>query len=252
MAKVSELISKYLVSLFDGKVEGVVENVLFDERTSRAKYFVVYDNDSEEKYVLPISAIYSIGSGAISIKNNSYLTLYSNLEMELKKLCTPVNNNAFMVNGDYLGVVLDCELDEKYFIKNLTLNTGQTINILQLASFNNNTIIIYDKENKVNIKNFYSKKKITNKKDTRVVSILQIKDEQTDKASKIKPAIVLPTQIPNRAVTNYNFLINRKVKKSITSFSGDVIIKQNTKINSSVIDVARNNGKLSELTKYSS
>ena len=50
---------------------------------------------------------------------------------------------------------------------------------------------------------------------------------------------------------NYNFLINRKVSRNIVNFNGEIIIKENQIINSKILDIARINGKIRELTKYS-
>lgn len=57
--------------------------------------------------------------------------------------------------------------------------------------------------------------------------------------------------MPNRTIMNYNFLINRKVSKNIVNFNGEIIIKENQIINSKILDIARINGKIRELTKYS-
>ena len=59
------------------------------------------------------------------------------------------------------------------------------------------------------------------------------------------------TILPQRTVANFNFLLNRKVSKNIVNFNGEIIIKENQIINSKVLDIAKNNGKIRELTKYS-
>ena len=255
MARISELISKYVISLYNGKIEGIIENVLFNYETGKAKYLVVFNLNDEATYVLPVSKIYLIGNDAIAIRNSSALHLYESRELELIELCNPINSSAFKINGDLLGTVTEVELDEKYFISKIIINNDKEIEKKSIAIFNEKIVIVYDKNSKINIKKFYDKTKIKNSQtDSRIVNILQIKDD--NKKSHIEMMqndILIPnkTLIPNRAIANYNFLINRKVQKNIMSQTGDLLIKQNTKINTHTINVARLNGKLSELTKFS-
>lgn len=249
MAKISELISQYVISLYNGKIEGVIENALFNLETGRAKHLVVYNYNDDATYVLPINKVYSLGDGAITIRNSSALNLYESRELELIELCNPINNSAFKTSGDLLGIVTDLELDSKFYITHFIINNEQQLAKNMVASFNNQTLIVQDEKVKVNIKNFYDKTKINPKNaDTRIVNILQIKENSSNENINITP---VKTLIPNRAIANYNFLINRKVNKNILSQNGDLLIKQNTKINASTINLARLNGKLSELTKFS-
>lgn len=257
MAKISELVSQYVISLYNGKIEGVVENILFNLETGRAKYLVVYNYNDEATYVLPISKIYSLGDGAITIRNSSALNLYESRELEVIELCNPVNNSVFKISGDMLGVVSDLELDDKFYITHYIINNDIELNKNMIASFNHQTVIVYDENSKINIKNFYDKTKIKpTGADTRIVNILQIKENGKStvaegSSGEITQLSTAKTVIPNRAIANYNFLINRKVNKNILSQNGDLIIKQNTRISASTINLARLNGKLSELTKFS-
>lgn len=239
MAKVSNLISKYVISLFNGNLEGVVENILFDSVTNKAKYFVVFNENTDLTYVLPTNKIFSIGQDAISIKNNSCLSLYENKELELNKLTNPINSMAFSVEGNFLGYVTDIDLEKNYTIKSLIVN-NQEISLKNIAGFNLNTTIV-NFDNKVNIKKFYDRKKIISSEDNRVVNIVKL---ETNSSPSISIA-------PNRAIANYAFLINRRVAKNILSQNGSLLIKQNSRINAETINIARQNGKLKELTKYS-
>ncbi len=257
MAKISELISQYVVSLYNGKIEGVVENVLFDTTTKKAKYLVVFNYDNDAKFVLPTSKIFSVGNGAVSIRNSSALNLYDSKELELLELSNPINSTCFQTNGDLLGTITDIVVNEKYNIEQLIINQDSEIALNSLASINENVVLVYEQNSKINIKNFYDKTRIKpNNSDTRIVNILEIKeanDNVIQTENKANSTIIRPskTQVPNRAIANYNFLINRKVMKNILSHNGDLLIKQNTKINERTINLARLNGKLNELTKFS-
>lgn len=252
MAKISEIISKFVISLFNGKIEGVVENTLFDLETKKLKYLVVYSEQNDCTYVLPTSAIYSVGDGAISIKNNNQLTLHANMELEIMDMHNPINCSAFKVNGDSLGTLTDIEIDSKYNVANFIINN--TVYNKKLAvNFTKNTLILRDENTRVNVKNFAAKPAFkAGENDNRVINILQIKTNQLAQT----PTYISGTKnkqkmLPNRAIANYDFLLNRKVKRNILSAGGSLLIKQNTRINTNVINIARQNGKLKELTKYS-
>ena len=116
MAKISEIISKYIISLYNGRTEGVVENVLFDCVTNKAKFLTVYNNFSDTTFVLPVNRIYSIGNAAITIRNNSALSLSEDKELEVSKLCNPINSSVFLINGDFIGITNDAILDDNYYI----------------------------------------------------------------------------------------------------------------------------------------
>lgn len=248
MAKVSELISKYVISLFNGSLEGVVENVLFDNTSNKAKYLVVFNETNDLTYLLPTNKIYQIGKDAVSIKNNGCLSLVESKELELSELNNPINSTAFLIEGNLLGVVKDVIMDKQYNIKSLQIN-DQEIELKNIASFSYKTTLInYD--SKVNIKKFYERKKVEdNQQDTRIVNILKIGENNNDINTSFAQTNI--SIAPNRAITNYAFLINRRVAKNIMSQNGSLIIKQNSRINTDTINIARQNGKLKELTKYS-
>lgn len=254
MLKVTELIGKYVISLYDGQTNGEVENVLFDAENKKAKYLTIYDSNSNLTLVLPINKIYKIGDGAITIRNSAVLNQEVDVLKELEELHNPMNAKCFSVDGNLLGVVCDIELDNKLNIANILLNSNKSIPLSDIATFNQNTLLVYD-GSKINIKNFNSKIKITKlplKTENRYVNIMEITEPDEPETSPEGLANAEPVAIgPARAITNYKFLINRKVSRDIFSFNGEIIIKENSKINTSVIDLARCNGKLKELTMYS-
>ena len=59
MSKISEIISKQVVSLYEAKIVGTVVNVTFDEKLSKLKSFIVIDEDSEEEYELSFKDVYA-------------------------------------------------------------------------------------------------------------------------------------------------------------------------------------------------
>lgn len=237
MWKVSNIISSYVVSVFNGQIEGVVSNILFNEKR-HAKYLIISQND-EQFLVLDTANIFKLGDGAVIIKNSDCLNLMASKELEIKNCFSPINSIVVSLNGNFLGYVTDIELDEKFNILSFSSTNKNAVNLNEIINLSESVIITtHGVNNKPKLSRFKAKQQINNiqpKSDTRVVSALTEPD----------------TILPNRTVTNYNFLINRKVSKNIVNFNGEIIIKENQIINSKVLDIARINGKIRELTKYS-
>lgn len=236
MKKVSNIISSYVVSIFDGQIEGIVSNILFNNK-KRAKYLIISQND-EQFWALDTSNIFRLGDGAVLIKNSSVLQMMENVELETKKCFSPINSIIVSIDGNLLGNVADIELDEKFDITHFVSTNNQIINLNKTINISETAIICSDNEIIPKLSRFKQKQRIntmTTENYNEPVTIL-------DKAETI---------LPNRTVVNYNFLINRKVTKSILNFNGEIIIKENQTINSKILDIARINGKIRELTKYS-
>ena len=234
MSKVSSIISSYVVSVFNGQIEGVVSNILFNEK-KRAKWLILSQND-EQFWVLDTSKIYKMGDGAVIIKNSAALNLMESKELEIKNCFSPINSIIVSIEGNFLGYIADIELDEKFNIKNFVSRDGQVFNLGNIVNISDSAMITCENEEKPKLGTSKEKAKIEiPKSNNEVVEIL----EKTD------------TILPNRTIMNYNFLINRKVSKNIVNFNGEIIIKENQIINSKILDIARINGKIRELTKYS-
>lgn len=250
MVKVSQIISKYVISLFNGKIEGVVENVLIDNATNKVKFLVVFNEETLLTQLLATDKIFAIGNDAVSVKNSGALTLFENKEKETANLFNPINSAVFTIEGEARGRVTDVQLNEKYYVEKFETTDGLHA-VKNIANYTGETLILKDTKKNVNIKNFYERKKANPVNDTRIVSILSKQTVSNPSDDPTQPLLPQTMLTPNRAITNYAFLINRKVQKNIVSQAGNLIIKENSRINTNIINIARKNGKLKELTKYS-
>ena len=237
MCKVSNIISSFVVSVYNGQIEGVVSNILFNEK-KHAKYLIISQND-EQFLVLNTSNIYKLGDGAVIIKNSDCLNLMSNMELEIKNYFSPINSIIVSVDGNFLGYVTDIELDEKFNILSFESSNKNSVNLRNVINISESVIITSTNTLKTpklsTFKPKYTIEKLAEKSTDQTVEILT-------NSSAI---------LPNRTVANYNFLIGRKVSKNIANFNGEIIIKENQIINSKVLDIAKINGKIRELIKYS-
>lgn len=156
MIKVTDILSKPIISLLDGKTEGIIKNAVFDKNFKRVKYFVLFDNEElmEEKAVKLLD-IYHNGENAIVVKDSSCL----NLEISLKQVCDKplcINHPVYTNCGKLLGKVKDIILDEKYFVQTLILE-NQEIKANEIISSGQNIVIVQDEANKINVKSLKRK-----------------------------------------------------------------------------------------------
>lgn len=236
MAKVSNIISSFVVSIFDGQTEGVVSNILFNEK-KKAKYLIISQND-ETFLMLDTKDIYALGDGAVLIKNSQVMHIYESKILESKNCFSPINSIVVNLDGNFLGYVSDIELDDKYAIISISVGTDKTIKLSDVLNVTDSAILTC-----IGIK----KPKIANFKTTSIIPPTS-EDVKVTTLSEQKQS---ETIVPTRSITNYNFLLNRKVNRNIQNFNGEIIIKENQIINTKVLDIARINGKIRELTKYS-
>lgn len=234
MSKVSNIISSYVVSVYNGQIEGIVNNILFNNK-KQAKYLVISQND-EQFLVLETKDIYKTGEGAVIVKNSDVLNLMESSELKMKECFSPINSIVVSIDGNYIGHVSDIELDNKYNIKNFIVD-GQVFELNKVINISESAIIINTLDIKTSLSKFKSKTKI-------VIGNEHITNQTVSVMSN-------QTILPNRTMLNYNFLIGRKVSKDILNFNGEIIIKENQTVNSKVLDIARINGKLRELIKVS-
>ncbi len=236
MAKVSNIISSFVVSIYNGQTEGVVSNILFNEK-KKAKYLIISQND-ETFLMLDTKDIYAFGDGAVLIKNSQVLNMYENKILESKNCFSPINSIVVNLDGNFLGYVSDIDLDNKYSIVSISVGNDKTIKLCDVLNVTDSAILTC-----LGIK----KPKISNFKASNILPTVENNIKVTIQ-DDIKP---VETILPTRSITNYNFLLNRKVNRDIQNFNGEIIIKENQIINTKILDIARINGKIRELTKYS-
>lgn len=267
----SSLLTKNVISLYNGTNEGIVISGSFDEKLKKLNALeIVNQNDTNlsDEYILKIKCIYNIGEDAITIKNNSCLEL--KLVSETEEF-SPINSYSYSTNGKLLGKVTDIEFDDKFNISKFILDS-QEIVAEKMASFSKGTIIFYDDNCKVRVEKFKP-------------SQARIKVNDASKLSNIPKAYIMPTiysdeanentikednsPIPKmidknantsfnqpinsrieRLSTNLNLLIGKKITKTISTANGELIAKKGNLVTSKTIYLATAHQKLRELVLY--
>ena len=140
MYKLSEIIGKNVVSLFEAENTGTLVNVLFDKNLCKIRYFEVFSDEEEDvkrKFFDP-SAVSSLYNDAVVIKNGG--RLLSRFSIPPSFVPGPVNAAVYNPFGVALGRVTDVTLDgfsvveinvgEKSFAPSKVLSKSEEILII--------------------------------------------------------------------------------------------------------------------------
>lgn len=276
MNLLSEIISKPVLNLYSGKIEGTVMNALFDSAYKKIQYFKIFDADDEE-YLLNTSKIYSVGNSCLVIRNSEALILEN--AQNTKAENNPLGLEIYSSAGDNLSVLTDIELEKNFEVKkfiagDISVLPENILNIGKIVVVNNSNIKIRRSDFKPKVKktNTTLKGNIIKIMPTidEVISLPAINsnlvqapqivtEDQIQQTNTEKP---IPTQAkesfkiyseptPQRIVGNGNFLIGRKAIKTIYGLNNEIIIRKDNIINAKNLESAKKHSKLVELTVFS-
>lgn len=230
MTKLSELISKPVISLFNCEYVGHILNALFDKQRKTLKYLIIYDDINDIEYIVDAKHIVNLSNSAVTIKNTELLQLKQSMELKLLDYENIVMKQAFSVLGQAFGVVVDIDITNNLKIDTIYLSNNYKLPLQNIVKIGN---IIISSDKKICLSKYKNKPQIIKKKNYSVT--LQS----------------LPPKMPTKAIINEDLLLNRTVYNTIYDSNNKAIIKPNTIINNSIINLAKKHGKLKELTRYS-
>ena len=230
----NELIQKPLLCLYEGEIFGKINKVFFDKNKKKITNFEILSED-DLIYCLNPKFIYTIGKHAITIKNKQNLELSIDNDSNCQ---LPLNVKVYSLQGEYLGVVVDYSLNEKYVLENLILDNQQLISVSEIASCSSNSLVVYYTQPHININIFRYRIK-----------------SKTDSESKVKILPKIFTNFnkiaPTSNANQQNIIVGRICTKDILDSQQNIIIKQNSTITEQVLALASSKNKLQELMKYS-
>ena len=231
----SELLQKPILSLYEGELIGNISKVFFDKTKAKIKGFEII-NDEEISYMLYPKSIYTVGKHAITIKNKQNLTLSLNDGLS-GAIALPLNAKIYSVQGEYLGCAKDYTITEKYEIENIVLDNQQLVNISNLASCSNNSIVVYYSQSDVRVNAFRYR--------------IRNKSSQQSKVKVLPKLFASFNKIAPHSAGKQNFIVGRICTRDILDAQQNVIIKQNSTITEQTLALASSKNKLQDLMKYS-
>jgi len=161
MIRVTDILTKPVISLINGKTEGIVKSVVFNQNFKKVAYLVLFDNNEhQEEKALSVSNIYNYGENAIIVKDENSIAL----EMSIKKVTdkpSPINNNVYTYLGKFAGKVSDIILDEKFNVVSIKLGNKE-IERENIITVGTDNVVIQEETKKLNVKTLKRKIKSQN------------------------------------------------------------------------------------------
>lgn len=247
----SEIISKKVISIYEAKFIGIIEDILINKRSHKLMYLKIYDELNDTYFLLNIKNIYSFGKSAVLIRNASLLHLAENLESVKKDGYNPLNTLVLNLQGEEIGTICDITFSNKFIAESAVISGhSEQIHIKDFLNIGKDVSIINSSISK-KLFHFSPKKKMPRATDYKVniISNNPVAIETEEEQEKEQEAEVHGQ--PKRIITDYKFLLNRKITDNIYLSNGELLLKKNSTINAESITKARLNGKLVELTQKS-
>lgn len=133
MRKASDFLSKPLISLNEGKNEGVIKNISFDLKLRAAEWLVLYDEndcDCDEKAVR-VSEAYCLGENAVMIKSSKEVIPAVSAPIIDNN---PINCRVFTALGKLAGTVSDVILTDENLTSGLVYDNGKILPLSEIIS----------------------------------------------------------------------------------------------------------------------
>lgn len=240
----NEFLSLNVLSLYEGELIGVVDKLYFDKKMKKLiQLELIGENDT--RLILPTKNIYHIGKNAITVRNNQAVSL--KVEDSEYYLC-PIGSKAYTIKGEYLGIIHELSLNDKFLTEKFSLDNNQTLNVKALASFGKNTVIFYDETDKINVSKFVPNKspKIFKSEKIQIANIMPVEEKKEE-----KPINAVPVEENKKpSVQNSDFLLGRICTKDIFNFNNELLIKAHAVVNKKNLKEINKYGKLRELMLF--
>ncbi len=246
MEKISDFISKKVISLREGERIGYILDIVYNENFTMCEGFIVVDEESENTFMLFKNDIKATGEDCIVIESVNVLDINV-----INTSLNPIGKPVYDKNGLMLGVVKDVIMSS-FHIKKIITNKCE-IPLRYICKVGRDCIV-YGKKTNLKVKpNFH-----TNGKKLPTVYIEdQIDKIDSDNVIKINNGnknfnydAINPTK-PIRLFANTSSLIGKEIKTDIFGYNHEVIIRKYEKITQNVINKAKLHNKLNFLIFYS-
>ena len=232
MEKLTDYISKKVVSLEEGECVGFILNVCFDEEKFKLNGFIVCDEESESLNFLSSNNIIAV-SEYILIKTKYMLEFGEMVEAN-----NPVGKLVLTENAQSLGVVNNAILINKK-IQKLITNKCE-INIKNILGFGKN-ILFFSLRKKLNKKNIFSPKFMTNSQNKIEIQgekKIEVKNENNNDIN-----LTNSYQIPFKSTISFHDLIGKIAMIDVFGLNNELIIRKNEVITEKTIKSAKKHNK---------
>lgn len=232
MEKISNFISKKVISLDDGNLVGYVLNVIFDENLKYFDGLIVVDEESENSFVLKREDIVSTGEDCVMIDNSLKLQFY------ISSSNNPIGKLVYDCHGNMLGRVIDVEILGKSVKKIITDKCEFPQRLIRKAGDN---FIIFGAPKKGKKDKSFAQQVGENQSTELPLSYVTIQSSQVPTNS----------EPPTRLFANSASLVGKMVTNELLGLNNELIAKKFDIIDKKIINKARQHNKLNLLAYYS-
>ena len=252
----NELLGLNVLSLYEGELLGKVDKLYFDKKLKKLiELELIGENDT--CFILNSKNIYHTGKNAITVKNNQAVSLKVEDSIYTQ---APLGSKAYSITGEFLGVIKDFTLNEKFLCEKFLLDNNQTLEIARLVSCGKYTVIFYDQNTTIKVSKFTPKHSpsIFKSKRQQTAKTLPVQPpeesaqevSQPSQSEPVLPDNVVDIQAQKTVQQTAEFLIGRVCTKDIFNFNNEVLIKAHAIITKKNLQEISKFGKLRELMLY--
>lgn len=205
--KASDIISKKVYAIEEGNETGYVLNFSLDEKNAKLKFLVVATLFEENEMILKVQDIVAISDEAVFVTSEKQLSFDANAFAN-----NPIGKKVFSVSGDYLGKVVEVELQKDVTKKIIT----QSCEILPKYIYSSGRDCLFFSKNK---------KKIKTKKNGEIDTKVTIQNVAVPYKQKFQGEELIGKVIVKDILDDNHFLIFKKN----TVISPKILIKAKEK-----------------------
>lgn len=213
----THLLNKPIISIFDGKNCGKVQYALFNNMN---KMFSIVVNQNENFKAVDIKDVFALND-CIMIRNSTKIMVHHS-----ENTNSFLDKEVFTVLGKRIGKIVELVLDDKFYIDKIV--TDKLEFSPKSIVTNKNIIIINNDNSHYKAFQFAPKTKIS------------IPNNQPQK-------VLITTKIPVK-VNSKNHLIGKKLFKDFISKNNIILARKNSIVTYSLLNIAKENNALFELT----
>ena len=230
MERLTEIISKKIISQEEGVCVGYILCPLIDFQTMSVYAFLVCDESEEKIKYLDFKSILSVNE-FVMIKNSNMLAFGENYQNN-----SPIGKQVISLDGINLGRVIEIYLNNKKIQKLIT----------EKSEICPQYISLWDGEYLIFSEKRIKRKKINNfqRIDKNIVQKVEI---QNNKYAENTTKKNISVQLPYKANISSQKLIGKIAICDILGFNNELIVKKNEVITDRIITVAKKHNKLNHL-----
>lgn len=282
MRKISDFLSKPLISLNNASFEGTIIGFLCGKKLKTIEYLciLIENNTSDEIKYVSIKRIKNANENAVTVLSNLCIKNADDIDI-MRFVENPLNSNVYTSDGKLEGRLTDVYFNDTEKTVTEILIDEKPIQINRLASISRDIIILYGEGQPIVRKSAPRKIKkpvadtpvemLDNLDDTKTVfdeigfsvdkptdnttadyakqsDTLEITELSLPSALEGAKAEPVVDKMPAKLISDYRFLLGRVVTNNIYNMQKVLIIRANTIVTAEIVEIARKNNKLIELT----